>query len=623
MEMAYNKSRAVIAIVLVAIVATIVIYSLTNSNVKSLPKDTVREAKPQPFLATGDPVVAGKNQTKEHANNDIVVAKNSEAKLADNIVTIKSIDPLIKVTHDFPSSSAETNSYDIARNDDVNVQFVIWNNEPVSNLNVTVGNIAGNIDYAIKRVGYVSIKQKANAIDNPVNPSDGQYPDPLIDVTSSFNLAQNSVTPIWVSLHIPSTASTGALSISVKFSGGLAGNQQFSEEKNITLNIHNAIINSANYPWYANWLFIDIPTMGSTKKLKFLNNNNDPALFSDTYWKLTGNIASFMHNEDQNVIMIDPAKLASYTYQGDNLVVDLSAFDKMADIFQKNGVIGRIEGAHFCGRPGGWGTKYVLHYVKKDATGKAVFADGDPADPGVQQYYKVFLAALTDDLKKKNLFDKYYQHIADEPVDGNATSYLSALDVVNKFAPGIKTLDAIQTTKVADAITVPVPQLDFFAKNLDYFKNLISSGKEVWIYTSWLPQGTFGNRFIEQQALQHRLLFWVLARYNLKGVLSWGFNYWENTDVYNQSGKPESGDRVKPAGDGYLVYPKNGGLMSSIRMETLKDGFEDYALLQKLEQQNPQLANKLINQAVQNADHYITNVSDFRNIQKQLVDNIK
>ena len=54
----------------------------------------------------------------------------------------------------------------------------------------------------------------------------------------------------------------------------------------------------------------------------------------------------------------------------------------------------------------------------------------------------------------------------------------------------------------------------------------------------------------------------------------------------------ESGNTL-PGGDSWIVYPKNGKLYSSIRLEAMRDGIADYTLLQMLAQKEPDLAKEL------------------------------
>lgn len=543
-------------------------------------------------------------------------------KQADNLV-IKSIDPLIKIAPETSSALPETNNYTYARGEEVNIQLAVWNKAAIKNFLIQskspLFKYTGKAD--IKRVGYVSIKEKAVNIDNRIQSSSNQYPDPLFSTSNVTGINENAVTSFWVSFHLPAGLNPSTYNIELKCTGN-SNNQTISIIKNISIQVVKATVQKKDYPWFANWIIVDIPSLGpGMKKLKYLNNNKDVTPFDNNYWDKISSVASFMRNSGQNVYMMSPQRLAKYTYKGDSLQIDFSRFDSMLNCYTKSKLIRRLEGWQICSRPGSFESNFVVHYIKKDSLGNAVFANGQPEDKAVQIFYKAYLPALIKHLKSKNLYQNYYQHIADEPIDANADSYIRIIKMIKSIAPDLKTLEPIQTTKVAEYLDIPIPQLDYLDKHHDYFANLIIKGKEVWMYTAFMPQGTYANRFIEQQALQHRLLCWILAKYDLKGMLNWGFNYWEAADTYNDLGK-KSGQFTLPAGDGWLVYPKDNNMISSIRLETIKEGLNDYALLMKLKQEKPKLAKALIDKVVSNYKLYITDITAFREVRKTLLENL-
>ncbi len=532
---------------------------------------------------------------------------------------IKSIDPLVKVTPDFlPRSANETTTYAYARNEEVHIQLVVWNKPILSafTINTKFAGIAPEVTY--QKVGYVSIKQQADKIDNKVQSSTNQFPDPLFDTDNKAGIAANSVTSFWINFKIPTAAQSGIYPVTLTCTANIYGKAKRITKK-IIISISKAVADIKNYPWLANWIIVDMPTLGpTTKKLRYLNNNIDVIPFNNNYWKKITNITSFMSVTGQNVYMMSPQRLAKYSYNGNALSIDFSRLDSMLDCYLKYKLIGRIDGWQICSRPGDFQSNYVIHYIKKDSLGRAVFANGQPEDADVQAFYKIYLPALIQHLKSKNLYDKYYQHIADEPIDANADSYIRIIKMIKNIVPDLKTLEPIQTTKVVPYLTVPIPQLDYLYKNSIYFENLVKQGKEVWFYTAFLPQDTYANRFIEQHAIMHRLLFWILAKYNMKGTLNWGFNYWDVPDVYNGLGR-KSGQFILPAGDSWLVYPKPDGLITSIRMKTITDGMNDYALLQQLKQRNPELEKSLVDKVVINYKTYVTDIQAFRKVRTELL----
>jgi hypothetical protein len=69
------------------------------------------------------------------------------------------------------------------------------------------------------------------------------------------------------------------------------------------------------------------------------------------------------------------------------------------------------------------------------------------------------------------------------------------------------------------------------------------------------------------------MLPWISAQHRLDGFLRWSYNSWTN-DVF---AKPVF---IFSQGDEYLVYPGTDGPMSSVRWEQLREGIEDFELVQ-------------------------------------------
>jgi hypothetical protein len=109
-------------------------------------------------------------------------------------------------------------------------------------------------------------------------------------------------------------------------------------------------------------------------------------------------------------------------------------------------------------------------------------------------------------------------------------------------------------------------------------------GREVWWYICISPIHPYANWFVEYPALEARLLWWMAQRRGIEGFLYYALNRWPDqraplrADAYGRA-------RWNPAsygtanGDGSLLYPGVAGPISSIRLENVRDGIEDYELL--------------------------------------------
>ena len=79
--------------------------------------------------------------------------------------------------------------------------------------------------------------------------------------------------------------------------------------------------------------------------------------------------------------------------------------------------------------------------------------------------------------------------------------------------------------------------------------------------------------------IKGRLLAWQQKQLNIGGLLYWDTNYWG--DVTSPWGDalttPWTGNTA--FGDGSLMYPGQNGPVSSLRLEEISDGIDDYEYL--------------------------------------------
>lgn len=112
------------------------------------------------------------------------------------------------------------------------------------------------------------------------------------------------------------------------------------------------------------------------------------------------------------------------------------------------------------------------------------------------------------------------------------------------------------------------------------------AGDQVWTYVACTPPHPFANYFIEYPALDQRVLGWQTWQEQCTGFLYYATNLWRpNWDGTDQRW-PDVPWNPRPAkdfafnGDGLLIYPHpDGSPLSTVRLEAICDGFEDYDYL--------------------------------------------
>jgi hypothetical protein len=240
-----------------------------------------------------------------------------------------------------------------------------------------------------------------------------------------------------------------------------------------------------------------------------------------------------------------------------------------------------------------------------------------------RSFFSVFLPALQQHLIDKGWIDIYIQHLGDEPLSQSAASYRNVAAIVHQYAPRLKIVDAVETTNIVGAIDIWVPQPQDYAANSAFYEQRKTAGDEVWIYTCLTPKGLYMNRFVDFPLIDTRLLHWANYKYKIPGYLHWGLNAWHGdpfTKIEANYGSTTTA--FSPPGDTHIVYKGANGPISSIRLEALRDGIEDYELLKLLEKSNPTRAQLICNSVVTSWTSYTRDPATFRTARAQLLSSL-
>jgi hypothetical protein len=216
----------------------------------------------------------------------------------------------------------------------------------------------------------------------------------------------------------------------------------------------------------------------------------------------------------------------------------------------------------------------------------------------------------TPDLAKPEEFKPYYDHL-------KAKGWLDKALIYAGFdEPYAKTFYDQVIPRTA-TIHKDFPGLKVFLASQYYDK--MGQGTDFWMtdlstnFVSWVKAGSPGtqqlwwyfchmpihidfdtplvdapNMLVDNDAVEHRLPYWMAGQYGVKGIFIWaGNNDWpKNAGTWPTSqplqlsdqklGYPYAGVHN---GNGFLIYP---GPRASIRLKTLRDGAEDHWYLTQL-----------------------------------------
>ncbi len=523
-------------------------------------------------------------------------------------VFFEAIDPLEKVFRETAFFPTVEPVADVARGEQATFQFVVRGTGRVRSLRAEAGEFRSEAGgrLAPAGIGYIGYVRAGRAMLEPARDRlyalSGFYPDPILE-SAPADIPPETTQPIWVSVPVPKDVAPGTYRGTVTVSGASDG-MPFSLSRSCTVQVYLPVIDRTRL-WVTNWYSTD------SDRLARLNNGAPVEPFSDRYWELIRVIARQMAAYRQNVALISPLNLTVYSVDNGRYSFDFSRFDRTVRIFIEEEVIGRIEGGHIGGRAGTWLTPFVVS-VPEIGGDSVEFRPYPISDERARNFYSQFIPALVSHLEKEGWSEIYMQHLADEPIEENFASYVEIAQFVRQYAPQLKIIEACHTRNLGEMLDIWVPQLNFFDTDNAFYKEAAAKGDEVWFYTCVFPQGEYANRFVEQPLIKTRLLHWINFRYGSPGYLHWGYNWWpadpfrETTQIGIEAGL------VLPAGDSWIVYPAAGKLLSSIRLEAMRDGIVDHELLCRLEAKRPEETRELARQVVYEFTRYDINVPAFR-----------
>ncbi len=528
------------------------------------------------------------------------------------------VDPLVKVLAEASYFKPAEAVSEVVRGENASLQFVVRPRNQITGLRVDVSPaLNGNNALPSAKTGFVGYVKVGRSIwdysrDRIVSAS-GYYPDPILEV-ESVDVDFGNTQAIWISIPIPADAIPGTYEGKITISGK-SGKRSFSLSKNYSVKVYPVTVGNTSL-WVTNWFSLD------TSKLKLLNGGKSIEPFSEDHLQLIRILAAKMAEYRQNVALISPLALSEYEYTDGKWNIDFTNFDKIVNIFIEEKVIGKIEGGHIGRREGNWNSQFAVMVPNLTAGPENKFDMLRITEERAKEFYTAFFTALTAHLKEKGWDKIYMQHIADEPTEQNFNTYIEIAKFVKNIAPDMPLIEACHSKNLGGILDIWVPQLDFMDRDYEFYNAQNKSGKEAWFYTCLSPKGEYANRFIELPLLKTRYIHWLNFKYEIPGYLHWGLNWWNNNPFEEQTGIQYEGGNILPGGDCWIIYPGNGSILSSIRLEAMRDGIVDYELLKMLENKHPGKAREIVNRIIFSFTRYDNNIEAFRNHRRTLMEHL-
>lgn len=497
----------------------------------------------------------------------------------------KIVSSLEKVfTDECPTSSIKNNKITSFKNETVSFQVAYnFNGERCEFVDVEVKSKISDI-IRVRRVECVPCMYPAHTTidDNYLRTSVGVYPDLLTDLfDGSVVFMPEQWRSIWIDVEVDNSTTAGDYTIEVLFKG--KDTNEILTSQKIDIKIYDAVLPKQKLirtEWFHGDCLAD-----------FYNVE----VFSKEHWSIMENFISTAVKRGINMILtpqftppLDTAKGGERTtIQLVDIEVDNGKysfnFDKLkqwVDMCKRVGVE-YFEMSHLFTQWGAVSAPKIMAKVNgeyKKLFGWQTSATSDE----YKEFLHTYLPKLIDKLKEWGIDKNTYFHISDEPSLEQLKTYKEAKDVVSDILKDFVIIDALSDYEFYKTGVIDKP-----VSSNDHIHTFLDNGVEnMWCYYCTGQWNKVSNRFISMPSARNRIYGVQLYKYNIQGVLHWGYNFYNSQYSMYKINPYIVTDSLGlfPAGDAYLVYPKADGTPEeSIRMMVHYNAMTDLRAMQWLE----------------------------------------
>ena len=409
----------------------------------------------------------------------------------------------------------------------------------------------------------------------------GMMPDLLVPL-HIMTVSQQSGS-IWVRVDLPKDIEAGTYGINIHLTAKGAGGAVLGTCcKDLTVEVIPAVMPEQELI-YTRWFYADCIAVA-----------HDVEIYSEKHWELIDQYIAAASDVGINMILVPIhtppldteigtarpcVQLVDIEKNGETYTFSFPKFKRFIDICKKHG-IQYFEMAHMFSQ---WGAKcapniMVTENGKKDYLfGWHVAADS----PEYVSFLKQYIKAISEELKAEGISEHTYFHISDEPTLDNIDTYKRASEIIRPLIGDSKTFDALSNYVFYEKglVECPVTCVNHIHEFLQH------DIPNQWTYYCCGPQKVFTNSFMAMPSCTTRVLGFLLYKYNIKGFLHWGFNYYNACrSLYPINPyQTTSADKVFSSGDSFIVYPGQDCVYPSIRGEITYEAIQDMNICLALE----------------------------------------
>lgn len=487
------------------------------------------------------------------------------------------LSPLEKVFSDEKPSAPEFKSFSMLRNERSSFQAAFCCENDAEITAEITGKLAEKSKiYFVKDVP-VGNACFDDADDFYLRKESGNYPDCLVPLSGKFSVKKGKWYSLWIEVSPNGETGESTLSVKLDSDGEIA-------EGSVTIEVIDAELPEQELI-FTNWFHCDC-----------LCNYYNVEPLSDEFWRICKNFVKTAVDHGMNCILTPlftppldtrvggerrTVQLVKVRRRGGKYCFDFKNLRKWISMCRECG-IEYFEMSHLFTQ---WGAKHAPKIVAFDSKGreKKIFGwTTKTSSKDYDKFLRAFAAKLIKVIDSEGIREKCFFHVSDEPSAKHLEIYKRRAKLIDEIFPGFKVIDALSDFEFYEtgAVKQPIPAED-------HIENFVGKVPELWTYyccgqgRQYVP-----NRFMSMPSLRNRVLGIIMYKYDVKGFLHWGYNF------YNSQYSIKEIDPYKvtdagggfPSGDSFVVYPaEDGGALESLRLKVFYDGFEDMMALRLLE----------------------------------------
>ena len=407
----------------------------------------------------------------------------------------------------------------------------------------------------------------------PLGKDSGLYPD-VLRPENTTNIAPCKWTAFWLTVHNKDGLPVGKHNLKIELFGE---NNEVLGTTEYNLEVLDAEIPDSDFP-VTHWVHYDA-----------IANYYNIKPWSKEYYEKLGSFLKSYVSHGSNMLYVPlftppldtkiggerlDVQLIEIERKGGKYKFDLKKLEKFIDFALSYG----IKYFEMCHLATQWGAAHCPKIMATTENSYERIFGWDTSSTGDEylSFLRECLKEVDGLLRKKNLTQKTYFHISDEPNKDNIARYKEVYDAIRPIIKDYKLMDAVSDSG-RDIIDIPVVSTTHLSGKCE--KN------EFAYYCCSSHMNCLANRFLNMPSQRNRVFGYQLWLNEANGFLHWGFNFY-NDGLSHKSIDPfrntDAGEHF-PAGDSFIVYPGEDGAWDSLRSEVFYDALQDREVLCALE----------------------------------------